>query len=66
MNTPEEIAYLSEHEHVVKDGGGWSNNDGSWDLTKFHCYWCLGLYDTWEESRACNCDKTGTPQQMIK
>lgn len=61
------IDELCQHERIVSDGeGGWSNDHPDFDFSLFHCYWCLKGYKTWDESRTCNCDKTGTPTQMVR
>lgn len=67
MKDQASIDALCEHEGIVNDGDAtWSNNHAKFDFSLFRCYWCLTGYKTWEESRTCNCDKTGTPAQMVK
>lgn len=57
---------LCQWEGIVRDGGGWSNDSPNFNFDLFRCYWCLVGYKTWEESRQCNCDKSGTPLQMVR
>lgn len=57
---------LCQWEGIVRDGGGWSNDSPIFNFDLFRCYWCLVGYKTWEESRKCNCDKSGTPLQMVR
>ena len=58
---------LCQNEGIVAgDNGSWSNDSPKFDFSLFRCYWCLVGYKTWDESRACNCDKSGTPLQMVR
>ena len=67
MKDPEVIKELSLAEGLVRDDDGtFSNDNPRFDFNLFRCYWCLAPYSTWEQSRACNCDKSGTPEQMIR
>lgn len=67
MKDQKVIDALCEEEGIVNDGDStWSNDHPRFNFNLFHCYWCLKGFPTWEKSRTCPCDKTGTPAQMIR